>query len=60
MRMMRALRFVSQLDFELDQESFDSLKENAQIISEIAVERILVEFEKLLTGINKKGLSHSC
>ncbi|MDF9760795.1 tRNA nucleotidyltransferase (CCA-adding enzyme) [Peribacillus simplex] len=54
LRMMRALRFVSQLDFELDQESFDSLKENAQIISEIAVERILVEFEKLLTGINKK------
>jgi tRNA nucleotidyltransferase (CCA-adding enzyme) len=30
LRMMRALRFVSQLDFELDQETFDSLKENAQ------------------------------
>ncbi|MGG4267365.1 CCA tRNA nucleotidyltransferase [Peribacillus simplex] len=54
LRMMRALRFVSQLDFELDQETFNSLKENGQIISEIAVERILVEFEKLLTGINKK------
>ncbi|MDM5222203.1 CCA tRNA nucleotidyltransferase [Peribacillus sp. NJ11] len=53
LRMMRALRFVSQLDFELDQETFDSLKENAQIISEIAVERILVEFEKLLAGSNK-------
>ncbi|MDQ7864061.1 hypothetical protein RCO48_32180 [Peribacillus frigoritolerans] len=52
--MMRALRFVSQLDFELDQETFDSLKENAQNISEIAVERILVEFEKLAAGSNKK------
>ncbi|WHY95756.1 CCA tRNA nucleotidyltransferase [Peribacillus simplex] len=53
LRMMRALRFVSQLDFDLDQETFDSLKENAQIISEIAVERILVEFEKLVAGSNK-------
>lgn len=53
LRMMRALRFVSQLDFELDQETFDSLKENAQNISEIAVERILVEFEKLAGGSNK-------
>lgn len=52
LRMMRALRFVSQLDFELDQETFDSLKENAQNISEIAVERILVEFEKLVAGSN--------
>ncbi|WHX60173.1 CCA tRNA nucleotidyltransferase [Peribacillus frigoritolerans] len=53
LRMMRALRFVSQLDFELDQETFDSLKENAQNISEIAVERILIEFEKLAAGSNK-------
>lgn len=53
LRMMRALRFVSQLDFELDQETFDSLKKNAQNISEIAVERILVEFEKLAAGSNK-------
>ncbi|MCK1982455.1 MULTISPECIES: CCA tRNA nucleotidyltransferase [Peribacillus] len=53
LRMMRALRFVSQLDFVLDKETFDSLKDNAQIISEIAVERILVEFEKLLAGSNK-------
>ncbi|WHY12257.1 CCA tRNA nucleotidyltransferase [Peribacillus frigoritolerans] len=53
LRMMRALRFVSQLDFELDQVTFDSLKENAQNISEIAVERILVEFEKLAGGYNK-------
>ncbi|CAH0184951.1 CCA-adding enzyme [Peribacillus sp. Bi96] len=54
LRMMRALRFVSQLGFELDQETFVSLKENAQIINEIAVERILVEFEKLMAGSNNK------
>ncbi|MGE7759476.1 CCA tRNA nucleotidyltransferase [Peribacillus sp. NPDC097895] len=54
LRMMRALRFVSQLGFELDQDTFVSLKENAQIINEIAVERILVEFEKLMAGSNNK------
>ncbi|MFD4817147.1 CCA tRNA nucleotidyltransferase [Peribacillus butanolivorans] len=53
LRMMRALRFVSQLDFELDQQTFDSLQENGPIISEIAIERILIEFEKLLAGAYK-------
>ncbi|MFJ7745963.1 CCA tRNA nucleotidyltransferase [Peribacillus sp. NPDC097295] len=53
LRMMRALRFVSQLDFHLDQETFNSLKKNGPILREIAVERILVEFEKLLAGDNR-------
>ena len=53
LRMMRALRFVSQLDFELDQQTFNSLQENGPIISEIAIERILIEFEKLLAGAYK-------
>ncbi|MGE7764775.1 CCA tRNA nucleotidyltransferase [Peribacillus sp. NPDC096540] len=53
LRMMRALRFVSQLDFELDQQTFDSLQENGPILSEIAIERILIEFEKLLAGAYK-------
>ncbi|WP_057914388.1 CCA tRNA nucleotidyltransferase [Peribacillus muralis] len=54
LRMMRALRFVSQLGFELDDDTFHSLQVNGPIISKIAVERILVEFEKLLAGTNKK------
>ena len=53
LRMMRALRFVSQLDFHLNQETFNSLKKNGPILREIAVERILVEFEKLLAGDNR-------
>lgn len=58
LRMMRALRFVSQLNFQLDEETFQSLKENGPILREIAVERILVEFEKLLAGDNRiKALS---
>ncbi|MFJ7754106.1 CCA tRNA nucleotidyltransferase [Peribacillus muralis] len=54
LRMMRALRFVSQLGFDLDHDTFHSLQVNAPIISKIAVERILVEFEKLMDGTNKK------
>ncbi|KWW11323.1 hypothetical protein AS888_01975 [Peribacillus simplex] len=54
LRMMRALRFVSQLGFELDHDTFHSLQVNAPIIGKIAVERILVEFEKLMAGTYKK------
>lgn len=53
LRMMRALRFVSQLDFQLDEQTFNSLKETGPILKEIAVERILSEFEKLLAGENR-------
>lgn len=50
LRMMRAIRFVSQLGFTLDHETFQSLKKNAHLLSKIAVERITSEFEKLLLG----------
>ena len=50
LRMMRALRFVSQLGFALDRHTFESLKENGPILKKIAVERILSEFEKLWSG----------
>lgn len=53
LRMMRAIRFVSQLDFELDSETFRSLQENRHLLQYISVERILVEFEKLLEGPNR-------
>ena len=53
LRMMRAVRFVSQLDFQLDEQTFNSLKETGPILIEIAVERILSEFEKLLAGENR-------
>jgi tRNA nucleotidyltransferase (CCA-adding enzyme) len=50
LRMMRAIRFVSQLGFELDKETFCSLQDNGKLLNHIAIERILMEFEKLLAG----------
>ena len=50
LRMMRAIRFVSQLGFELENETFDSLQDNGELLLHISVERILVEMEKLIEG----------
>ncbi len=50
LRMMRAVRFAGQLNFEIEAETLISIKENAPLLEKIAVERIQVEFEKLLTG----------
>ncbi len=50
LRMMRAVRFAAQLDFEIEAETQVSIKENAALLKNIAVERIQAEFEKLLVS----------
>jgi len=55
LRMMRAVRFVSQLSFSIEQKTFFALKENANLLENIAIERKTVEFEKLLQGENRKA-----
>ena len=54
LRMMRAIRFVSQLQFQLDQETKNSIAENGYLIEKVAIERILVEFEKMILGNGRK------
>lgn len=57
LRMMRAVRFAAQLDFRIEEETMISIKENAHLLEKIAIERIQIEFEKLLTGSwRQKGL----
>ncbi len=57
LRMMRAVRFAAQLDFEIEKETMKSIAENAHLLDKIAIERIQIEFEKLLTGQwRQKGL----
>lgn len=53
LRMMRAVRFVSQLSFHLDEECFTALKKMGHLLTHIAVERKTAEFEKLLIGKNR-------
>ena len=57
LRMMRAVRFAAQLDFEIEEETQKSIQENASLLTNIAVERIQIEFEKLLISQwRSKGL----
>jgi tRNA nucleotidyltransferase (CCA-adding enzyme) len=57
LRMLRGIRFVSQLDFRLHDETFNAIKSNKQLIENIAIERISVEIEKMLIGKSpKKGI----
>ena len=48
LRMMRAVRFASQLDFKIDPETFEGIKRNAYRISIVSQERITVELNKIV------------
>lgn len=50
LRMMRAVRFAAQLDFKIDPDTQKAIAENAPLLANIAVERINVEFSKLMQG----------
>lgn len=54
LRMMRAIRFVSQLAFDIEEETFIALKRNGSLLKNISIERKTKEFEKLLTGKNRQ------
>ncbi len=57
LRMMRAIRFASQLDFKIDCGSFEAIKRNAYRIGIVSMERIMDEFNKiLLAPVPGKGL----
>jgi tRNA nucleotidyltransferase (CCA-adding enzyme) len=48
LRMMRAIRFASQLGFEIEKESFKAINRNAERIKIITKERIVTELNKIL------------
>lgn len=50
LRMMRAVRFASQLNFEIDPETIEGVEHHGPLLTKIAVERIHVEFVKMLLG----------
>ena len=58
LRMMRAARFASQLDFEIDLEVLATMKELAHRIKIISAERVRDEFTKILMSNNpRKGIT---
>jgi poly(A) polymerase len=48
LRMMRAIRFASQLGFEIEKSSLQSIQSNKQRISIVSMERITVELNKIV------------
>ena len=57
LRMLRAARFVSVLDFDIDKKLAGKIKKNADKIYSVSKERWTSELEKLLMGTNPaKGL----
>jgi poly(A) polymerase len=48
LRMMRAIRFSSQLNFKIDSDSLDSISRNAKRIQIVSQERVVDELHKIL------------
>ncbi|AER40508.1 MAG: CCA tRNA nucleotidyltransferase [Flavobacteriales bacterium] len=52
LRMMRAIRFATQLKFIIEESSFQSIQKNKNRINIVAIERVTEEFNKILLSKN--------
>ncbi len=52
LRILRALRFASVLDFNIDKNTSSSIHKNKELLNNISKERISSEFNKLIAGTN--------
>lgn len=55
LRMLRAVRFSTQLDFKIEPRTFQAVKKLANKIVNISGERIAIELEGILTDPNRKN-----
>ncbi|WP_082234012.1 CCA tRNA nucleotidyltransferase [Halobacillus massiliensis] len=60
LRMMRALRFCSQLEFKLEKATHEAMITQAHLLNYISTERIAAEFEKLMAGPGFKEALKIC
>lgn len=56
LRMMRAVRFSAQLDFSIEENTLNALKDNADLIKNISIERIREEFFKIILSEHNERL----
>ncbi len=52
LRMLRAIRFSSSLDFEIEDQTLQAIRQSAMQIRHISVERLKIELDKLFLGLN--------
>ena len=52
LRMMRAVRIGGELNFQIEEKTFDAIKSNSTLINKIAKERIKDELFKILKSVN--------
>ena len=50
LRMLRAIRFTAALGFEIEAETFEAIRSEAQRIRHVSVERVKIEMDKLFIG----------
>ncbi|MBE7012285.1 MAG: CCA tRNA nucleotidyltransferase [Ruminococcaceae bacterium] len=58
LRIMRGVRFASVLSFEIEENTRVAIHKNRELLKNIAVERIAVEFNKLLLGDYVEKILH--
>lgn len=56
LRIIRALRFASSYGFDIEEKTSDAIIRNRDLLNNIAVERINVEFAKLICGIDAENI----
>jgi len=52
LRMMRAIRFHAQLNFEIEEKTFEAIKKNSALINHVALERIKDELTRVILSDN--------
>ena len=50
LRMLRAVRFAAELDFDLHKSVFDAILQKGHLLSKISIDRIRWEFEKIMVA----------
>ena len=56
LRMIRAIRFSSKLDFQIEEDTLKAIYDNANIIEDISLERITDEFSKIILSDNPENI----
>ncbi|WP_018970586.1 CCA tRNA nucleotidyltransferase [Rubritalea marina] len=53
LRLIRAIRFATQLGFQIEESTWNAIGSHADLLEQIAVERIQQEFSKIITSPNR-------